>query len=145
MTDTQPLEPMNKAKRPSTPLPSGHKSTKLRPGVTSLPTPDSRDHTSARKKRASQLELLQTPDVSPCPKRLKDAVLEHKRGLNLFATGLELPRSEGREAGLVINEERPLVIRMGERDYPVPGVDVGQMEAFLYVSGKLHDAFGKGT
>jgi hypothetical protein len=61
------------------------------------------------------LELLQTPDVSPCPKRLKDAVLEHRRGSSLFATGLELPRSEGREAGLVINEERPLVIRMGER------------------------------
>jgi hypothetical protein len=37
------------------------------------------------------------------------------------------------------------VIRMGERDYPVPGVDVDQMEAFLYVLGKLHDAFGKGT
>ena len=59
---------------------------------------------------------------------------------NLFATGLELPHSEGREAGLVINEERPLVIRIGERDYPVPGVDVDQMEAFLYVLGKLHDA-----
>ena len=70
---------------------------------------------------------------------------QHRRGSNLFATGLELPRSEGREAGLVINEERPLVIRMGERDYSVPGVDVDQMEAFLYVLGKLHDAFGKGT
>jgi hypothetical protein len=50
-----------------------------------------------------------------------------------------------REAGLVINKERPLVIRMGERDYPVPGVNVDQMETFLYVSGKLHDAFRKGT
>jgi hypothetical protein len=64
-------------------------------------------------------------------------VLEYRRGSNLFATGLELPRSEGREAGLVINEERPLMIRMGERDYPVPGVDVNQMEAFLYVLGSF--------
>ena len=71
-------------------------------------------------------------------------MLGHRRGSNLFTTGLELPHSEGREAGLIINE-RPLVIRMGERDYPVPGVDVDQMEAFLYVLGKLHDAFGKGT
>jgi hypothetical protein len=90
------------------------------------------------------LELLQTPDVSPCPKRLKDAVLEYKRKPNLFATGLELPRSEGREAGHVINE-RPLVIRMGEEDHPVPEVDVDQMKTFLYVSGKLHDAFRKRT
>ena len=52
---------------------------------------------------------------------------------------------EGREAGFAINEERPLMIRMGERYYPVPGVDVGQMEASLYVLGKLHDIFGKET
>jgi hypothetical protein len=64
---------------------------------------------------------------------------------NLFATGLELPHSEGREAGLVINKERPLVIRMSERDLPSTGVDVDQMEAISYVLGKLHDAFGKGT
>jgi hypothetical protein len=130
------LEPISEANRPATPSPSSHKSTKKpRPGVTSFPTPDSRDRTSAGKKRVSQLESLETPDVSPCPKRPKDTALERKSKSNFSAMGLGLPRSEGREARLVV--------RMDEEDHPVPGVDLDQMKTYLYVSGKLQDAFKK--
>ena len=141
---TLPLELMTNAKRPSTPSPPGHESTKkLRTGITSLPTPDSRDRISTGKKRAAQLESLQTPDVSPCPKRFREAMLGHKKEANISAKSLGLPHSEGRGAGLITNEERSPVIRMTEEDYPVQGVTPDQMEIFFYVTGKLRDAFGR--
>jgi hypothetical protein len=66
----------------------------------------------------------------------------------VISLSIWLPVSSVLSACYYLEEPRAaysLVIRMGERDYPVPGVDVDQMEAFLYVLGKLHDAFGKGT
>jgi hypothetical protein len=69
---TQPLESMSKARRPSTPSPSGRESTKKpRTGDTWLRTPDPPYQTSAGKK-TSQSESLQTPEVSSFSVRRRD-------------------------------------------------------------------------
>lgn len=69
---TQLLERTADAKRPSTPSPSGHESTK-KPRTTGVlfKTPDSQDRVSAGKQGQPHLESIQAPNILPCPMRPK--------------------------------------------------------------------------
>jgi hypothetical protein len=137
---------VTKAVRPSTPPPLDHRLTqKLGAEITPLLTPDSRDRALAGRKRTSRLESVQTPDISPCPKRYKGNTVELVSKSDHSINTLGVPLSEGMEAGLLTNEESPLVIRMGSKDYPVLGVRQEQMEIYIYVARQIHDAVAPGT
>jgi hypothetical protein len=91
------------------------------------------------------LELPQTLDISPCPNRHKDGVLEHKTNSGPSAAGLGLPRSQGSQAGRISNEKRPIVSRMGEEEDLSRGISLEHVDIFCDVAGKVCAVLRKRT